>query len=221
MTKNKFNIKINIGRAPTILLEKTIISRFIEPYNADHGGFVDVKKIVKGLDIELKEGELLKNKEKIYGMIKKDREKYIITVNQSLNDREKRFIIGHELGHYIFHKNILQENGTYDNERVLYSRELDIALHQNKRIKNMEEYEADEFSLRLLMPRYLIRRWCHINVESKKSDAYLDHIVNRTYNDNDDKFIVNQDLFRDLANKLCVTEYHLKNRLKSYDLAYT
>lgn len=77
-----------------------------------------------------------KGKKKILGQ-KTDK---LIGVNASKELAWKRFIIAHEIGHYILHYDEKTNNGIY-------------ARREHKKGKNNEENEADFFAANLLMPR--------------------------------------------------------------------
>lgn len=64
----------------------------------------------------------------------------LIGVNASKELAWKRFIIAHEIGHYILHYNKEKDNGMY-------------AHREHKKGKNEIENEADFFAANLLMPR--------------------------------------------------------------------
>lgn len=77
-----------------------------------------------------------KGKREILGQ-KTDR---LIGVNASKELAWKRFIVAHEIGHYILHYDENINNGMY-------------AHREHKKGKNNEENEADYFAANLLMPR--------------------------------------------------------------------
>lgn len=107
---------------------------------------IDVIKVAKelgfvvgnaGLDDDI-DGFIIieKGKKELLGK-KTDR---IIGVNASKELTWKRFIIAHEIGHYVLHYNEKENNGMY-------------AHREHKKGKDDKENEADFFAANLLMPR--------------------------------------------------------------------
>lgn len=91
---------------------------------------------------------------------------FTIVVNTAKPERRQNFTLGHELGHYFLHKELLQkEQGILDgdvwvdNPNILYR--LDMA--NNSQI----ETEANNFAASLLMPADLVKRGWRVtkNVE--------------------------------------------------------
>lgn len=83
-----------------------------------------------------------------------------IGVNSERDLQTKRFIIAHEIGHYMLHYN--EEDG------VLYARREDV------KGKDMEENDADFFAACLLMPREYFKRKYE---ELKGKDLNDDEII--------------------------------------------
>ena len=101
-----------------------------------------------GLDVE--ETEDFSND--ISGLIYKKDDKYIILVNAFHKIGRKSFTIAHELGHFVLHKQLLDEKS----EIVSYtkSKEEDIfpALPRCETNYNCYETEANKFAANILMP---------------------------------------------------------------------
>lgn len=70
--------------------------------------------------------------------------KWIIRVNKNHNYKRQRFTILHELGHYMLHRNKLQSF----TDEVFFRKEN----------KNDNEYKANEFASKLLMPEDRVRK---------------------------------------------------------------
>jgi Zn-dependent peptidase ImmA (M78 family) len=100
---------------------------------------------VSGLDLMLIE-EPMNNCD---GKIIFGNNKAVIKVNSQIQFPErKRFVIGHEIGHWIMHKNMQLPDDTFANFNIIAGME--------KTLKNgIQELEANEFASELLMPEKL------------------------------------------------------------------
>lgn len=85
----------------------------------------------------------------------------LIGVNASKELAWKRFIIAHEIGHYVLHYDKEKDNGMY-------------AHREHKKGKNEIENEADFFAANLLMPR---KKFINRYRELKKKDLSMDEII--------------------------------------------
>lgn len=106
---------------------------------------LEMDLIVAGLDAMLIEEELTNCDGKIiFGT-----SKTIIKVNSKIQFAErKRFVIAHEIGHLIMHKNMTLPDDTFSNFNIIAGME--------KALKNgKQELEANEFASELLMPEQL------------------------------------------------------------------
>src|SRR3569832_622041 len=84
----------------------------------------------------------------------------IITVNSSIDFApKKRFILAHELGHFILHRHL--KKGFNDDDETLN--------HYYQYNFNAEEVEANEFAAEFLMPQELYFNEC--------KDYVFDHAV--------------------------------------------
>lgn len=114
---------------------------------------VDVEGLCSALGIELRFSFLDSG---VSGMIRREKDAgYIITVNASDPGSRKRFTIAHELGHYVYHRDIM---GDGINDDRAY-RSTNVNEYQNGRIGPKEETEANKFAAWLLMPPELIRQY--------------------------------------------------------------
>lgn len=95
----------------------------------------------------------------VSGIIFKENNRYYILVNKFHSVGRKSFTIAHELGHYILHKKLLDE----ENELVSYIKSsngnvipvLPRGIEYNKR-----ETEANNFAASLLMPEETFKKVC-------------------------------------------------------------
>jgi predicted transcriptional regulator len=112
---------------------------------------VDVFAIARDLGVEVNRVPLAPN---ISGLIRrKDHDGFAIDVNNTHSLVRQRFTVAHELGHYIYHRDLLGE-GVGD---TLAYRAEGTAL-ENSRIKQEHERQANTFAANLLMPKALIEK---------------------------------------------------------------
>lgn len=112
---------------------------------------VDVYAIARELGIELNFVYLPQN---ISGRIRrKDGSKYVIDINSRHSATRQRFTVAHELGHYIYHRDLLGK-GVGD---TLAFR-ADGTDMPNLAITKVHEQQANTFAANLLMPNHLIER---------------------------------------------------------------
>lgn len=78
---------------------------------------------------------------------------YEIVVNKEHSKSRQRFTIAHELGHYIYHRDLLGK-GTGDTRAF----RAEGSGYPNPHIALREEREANTFAANLLMPNHLIDR---------------------------------------------------------------
>ncbi|MCB2012313.1 MAG: ImmA/IrrE family metallo-endopeptidase [Geminicoccaceae bacterium] len=79
-------------------------------------------------------------------------DKYAINVNALDANSRQRFTIAHELGHYIYHRDLIGDG--VDDDRIY--RSTSSGRYHNTRIGPREETEANKFAASLLMPQHLI-----------------------------------------------------------------
>lgn len=114
---------------------------------------VDVEGLANALGIDVRYSFLEKG---ISGMLErlKDGSGYCITINASDPPTRQRFTIAHELGHYIFHRNLVGDG--VDDDRIYRSTE--VGRYHNTAIGPAQETEANAFAANLLMPHTLIKQ---------------------------------------------------------------
>jgi Zn-dependent peptidase ImmA (M78 family) len=80
--------------------------------------------------------------------------RFLINVNAKHPQTRQRFTIAHELGHFVYHRDLI---GTgIDDDRAY--RSTDAGRYHNTAIGPKEETEANRFAASLLMPSHLIQR---------------------------------------------------------------
>ena len=91
----------------------------------------------------------------ISGIIRrKDHSSFEILLNSTHSLVRQRFTVAHELGHYIYHRDLLGD-GVGD---TLAYRTDDAELPPNSKIKLEHERQANTFAANLLMPRALMEK---------------------------------------------------------------
>ncbi len=133
---------------------------------------VDVKKIVKGLSIQINEGDL----GEISGLVFSKGTQVIIGVNEKHSQNRQRFTIAHELGHHYLHS----QSPLYV-DKVFSVRLRD---HVSSEAVNPEEIEANAFAAELLMPSKMIMEDIHaqtnfIDYEKDGLDSVLKALASR------------------------------------------
>ena len=120
-----------------------IVSSFL-----DHRYPVDIESICEELGIKVKDNHPL---DKDGYLICKDGKKIILVNSQITNRHRKRFVIAHELGHFLLHRS------------QLYSCD-NVSEAANQNVNNLEqEKEANVFATELLLPSQELSKHIPIN----------------------------------------------------------
>ena len=126
---------------PTLLNDiKDIIAKakeegFVSGYE------VDIRKIVKQNDVEIREEDLSSS---YSGYLKYIDGKWVIGVNKNHHPKRKRFTIAHEFAHYCLHRD---ERGSFMDKEIYFRKSNESSI----------EFKADEFASELLMPEDLFK----------------------------------------------------------------
>lgn len=113
---------------------------------------VDVLGLASELGVEVREAWMDDNLSGELEHFGGDR--YIIYVNAHHPLTRKRFTIAHELGHYLYHRDLIGD-GVGDDRAY---RSTQVGRYFNQRIGPVEETEANRFAANLLMPYQLIQQ---------------------------------------------------------------
>lgn len=99
-------------------------------------GYVDAVRLARFFGFQVEEKALMEHEDGSVNVSEDGKEKYIV-VNDNRSFESKRFIITHELAHYLLH--YIPNSGMF--------------MHrENKKGKNLEENDADYMAACLLMP---------------------------------------------------------------------
>ena len=133
------------------------INKQIEIFNSDLNNLpedkipVNIEEKIRKNNIELNK-YCFDLKDDILGEIKKENGKFIINIQARDHYYRKRFTMGHELAHFIKHKELIGDgvdDGKVGNKlyRTIY--------RKNDKITSKEEVEANHYSAELLIPNKL------------------------------------------------------------------
>ncbi len=108
---------------------------------------VNLKALCAELGIEYQEVELDSG---ISGEIERvDGEHFRINVNKNDHINRQRFTLAHEIGHYIYHRDLIGD-GLDDNKAYRSTNE---GRYSNCNVKDHHEVQANSFAASLLMPK--------------------------------------------------------------------
>ena len=111
---------------------------------------VDVESLARELGVKVNQSFLDPD---ISGeLVSRGDDLFEINVNARNSPTRQRFTIAHELGHYVYHRDLIGEG--LDDDRAY--RSTDAGRYHNKDIGPREETEANKFAASLLMPKHLI-----------------------------------------------------------------
>jgi Zn-dependent peptidase ImmA (M78 family) len=182
--------------------EKNIIDKTIEEFNSSKEINdqipVNIVEKIKEQNIEL--NELCYDlHDEVLGEIKKENGKYKINIQGYDFSYRRRFTMAHELGHYILHKDLLDEEGLDDG--LSY----ETMYRKNAKISSQHEIKANQYAIELLVPKQLIERI----VSSLNKIPEIHKIINENGEPN------NHNLIEYLSDKFQVSKIALTFRLKN------
>jgi len=125
--------------------------KLLEEIGFDEITEIPMDILVSGLGATLIE-ESLKNCD---GKIIKGRKKTLIKINSDISyEGKKRFTIAHEIGHYLLHEKLEVHN---ENSNTLNW----FMTAENQAKQGIQEKEANEFAIELLMPSKIFQKEAH------------------------------------------------------------
>lgn len=156
------------------------INKQIEIFNSDSDNLpedkipVNIEEKIKKNNIELNK-YCFDLKDNILGEIKKENGKFIINIQARNHYYRKRFTMGHELAHFIKHKELIGDgvdDGKVGNKlyRTIYKK--------NNKITSKEEVEANHYSAELLIPNELANFIYESFFKNIKKEDSLDIDIN-------------------------------------------
>lgn len=114
---------------------------------------VDVEALIKSFNVDVDMNAHLHPD--IVGQIEKRNGSFLISVQGTDHPNRKRFTAAHELGHFLFHRDLLSD-GIDDNKMY---RSTNVGRFYNRNIRPRHETEANNFAAFVLMPEHLVRSW--------------------------------------------------------------
>lgn len=127
---------------------------------------VQLGKLAKELGVSIKVASLGTG---ISGQISREGSQYIIRVNRNEARERQRFTIGHEIAHFLLHKDVIDSSPTGITDTVLY----------RSGAPQQIEYEANRFAADIVMPMELIESEVRENFGGIVTEATIESLANR------------------------------------------
>lgn len=109
--------------------------------------------------------------DQISGMIQRNTDgTYSILVNANDTPERQRFTIAHEIGHYLYHRNLIGD-GVADSPAY---RAPDASIYSGTSLQQRHETQANQFAANILMPNDLIR-----SIEAREPAISLPELARR------------------------------------------
>lgn len=106
-------------------------------YDNENDDYVDAVKLAKFLGFSVGESSVIRSDIDGFIFMSPDETIKVIAVNNNRSPEEKRFIVLHEIAHYILHREKLKT---------------DLMIREHRTGKNLDENDADFFAACVLMP---------------------------------------------------------------------
>ncbi|MDP3196141.1 ImmA/IrrE family metallo-endopeptidase [Tabrizicola sp.] len=119
--------------------ERTILAQYMSEYP------VRIGQLAKDLGVAIRVSSMPTG---VSGQISREGDNYVIRVNRNEARERQRFTIGHELAHYLLHRNIIDSSPDGITDTVLYR------SGAPERI----EFEANRLAAEIVMPMHLIEK---------------------------------------------------------------
>jgi Zn-dependent peptidase ImmA (M78 family) len=105
----------------------------------------------------------------ISGQIAREGNQYVIRVNRNEARERQRFTIGHELAHYLLHRQLIDSSPAGIKDTVLY----------RSGAPERVEFEANRLAAEMVMPSYLVEREVNEKFGGVVSEATLEALASR------------------------------------------
>lgn len=148
---------LNIMEKKTIEARAAKVMKAINYEDGKHD-YVDSVRLARFFGFEVEESDQLPATEDGCITVSEDAKKKCIIVNDTRSFESKRFIIVHELSHYLLH---YMGSETFFRHR------------ENKKGKNMEENDADYLAACLLMPRESFKKYYYDLKQNGKNSSEI------------------------------------------------
>lgn len=140
--------------------QRAVIDKYLSDYPVKLG------HLARELGVILKVSTM---KTGVSGQISNENGNYVIRVNRNEARERQRFTIGHELAHFLLHRDIIDKspNGITDN--VLYRSGAPESI----------EYEANRLAADIIMPIELVEKSLHDDFGGVVTDATIESLARR------------------------------------------
>lgn len=164
---------------------------FLEKYGLKLNNNTDIIELCSELGFNI--GMMPLDEQKLDGVILVENEDKIIAVNEKLDLKKARFVIAHELGHYISQLcSINEENSKYNQKKQLFFAAKDKIYHD--KYKPVIEHDMDYLAAAILVPKEQFK------IELISNDVELTKLKD-IKNELDVRKNVNQDLIDYFADR--------------------
>lgn len=140
--------------------QKNIVTRYMSEYPVKLG------QLAKELGVSIKISSLGTG---ISGQISREAEGYVVRVNRNEARERQRFTIGHELAHFLLHRDIIDSSPNGIQDTVLY---------RSGAPQNIE-YEANRLAAELVMPKQLVEKELNEKFNGVVTEASIEALANR------------------------------------------
>ncbi len=140
--------------------EKAILDRHLTEYPVKLG------QLAKELGVSIRVSSMPTG---VSGQISREGNQYVIRVNRNEARERQRFTIGHELSHYLLHRNVIDSSPDGITDTVLYR------SGAPERI----EYEANRLAAEIVMPMPLIEKELRENFGGVVTEATIEGLASR------------------------------------------
>lgn len=127
---------------------------------------VKLGKLAKELGISIKVSSLGTG---ISGQVSRENDEYVIRVNRNEARERQRFTIGHELAHFLLHRDVIDRSPNGIKDTVLY----------RSGAPQKIEYEANRLAADIVMPMDIIERALKEEFGGVVTDATIEALANR------------------------------------------
>lgn len=140
--------------------EREILDRYMSEYPVKLGN------LAKELGVTIKVSSLGTG---ISGQVSREGNQYVIRVNRNEARERQRFTIGHELAHYLLHRNIIDSSPEGIKDTVLY--------RSGK--PEQIEFEANRLAAEIVMPMALVEKDLRSEFGGVVTEATIEGLASR------------------------------------------
>lgn len=140
--------------------EREILNRYTRDYPVRLG------QLARELGVSIKVASMATG---MSGQISREEGRYVIRVNRNEARERQRFTIGHEIAHYLLHRNLVDASPEGIKDTVLYR------SGKPERI----EFEANRLAAEIVMPAALVERELKENFGGMVTDATIEALASR------------------------------------------